>query len=62
MVLSTIPTFCEGGELFGVGQAKGGMLGNPELKTNPDTPILIYRDVEMVFSGPISIPHLLYKA
>ena len=40
---------CEGGELFGAGEAERGKLGNPELKTNPDTPILISKDVERVF-------------
>ena len=41
-----------GGELFGAGYAEQGRLGNPELKTYPDSPILIDRDVERVFSGP----------
>ena len=43
--------FCEGGELFGADDAKFGRLGNPELKTNPDPPMIISRDVERVFSG-----------
>ena len=43
---------CEGGVLFGAGIAKDGRLGNPELETNPDTPILIDTDVERVFTGP----------
>ena len=30
----------------------GGRLGIPELKTPPDTLILISKDVERVFSGP----------
>ena len=42
---------CEGGELFGADDAKFGRLENPELKTNPETPMIISRDVERVFSG-----------
>ena len=42
---------CEGGELFGAGFAKSGKHGNSKLKTNSDTPILISRDVEIVFTG-----------
>ena len=34
--------------------AKEGRLGNLELKTDPDTPILIDIDVDRVFSGPDS--------
>ena len=40
---------CEGGELFGAGSATDGRLGNHELKTPPETPILISRDVERGF-------------
>ena len=40
---------CEGGELFGIGEAEEGKIGNPELKITPDNPILISRDVERVF-------------
>ena len=42
---------CEGGDLFGAGQAGLGGLGK-ELEANPNTPILIDRDVERIFSGP----------
>ena len=42
---------CEGGELFGAGDVEGGRLGNSELKTYPNTPILIDKDVERVFTG-----------
>ena len=45
---------CEGGELFGAGMAKEGILGNPELETNPEIPILIDGDVERVFTGVTS--------
>ena len=45
---------CEGGELFGAGFAEYGNLGNPGLETAPDTPILISRDVERVFSGLVA--------
>ena len=52
---------CEGGELFGAGHAEEGRLGDPELITNPDTPILISKDVERVFSGPIAINVFITK-
>ena len=50
---------CEGGELFGAGRAGEGRLGNPELKTNPETPILINTDVERLFTGP-SAMHVFF--